>query len=244
MLAIFKREITSYFTSATGYLVMGLFLALNGLLLWVIRGPFNIFDNGFADLSGFFLLAPFIFLFLIPALTMKSFSEERKTGTLELLLIKPISPWQLVLGKFLGTFTLAIAAMMPTVIYVVCISALGTTQGNVDSGLVLGAYAGMFLLIGAYTAIGLFASVLTENQIVSFLVSLMICFAGYFGFSALAASIANGTLALFVSGLGMEAHFERMGRGILDTRDLLYFGSITYLFLFLTVHQLKTSSKK
>ena len=244
MLAIFKREITSYFTSATGYLVLVFFLAMNSLLLWVIRGPFNIFDNGFADLSGFFLLAPFIFLFLIPALTMKSFSEERKTGTLELLLIKPISPWELVLGKFLGTSTLAITAMIPTVIYVICISALGTTQGNFDSGLVLGAYAGIFLLISAYTSIGLFASVLTENQIVSFIVSLMICVVGYFGFNALSSSISNGALALFVSNLGMEAHFEQMGRGILDTRDLLYFGSITFLFLFLTVNQLKTSSKK
>ncbi len=160
MLAIFRREITSFFTTASGILALSLFLAINGLLLWVFKGPYNVFDYGFADLSAFFMLSPFIFLFLIPALSMKSFSEEKKSGTLELLLMKPISPWELVLGKFFGIMALGIIALVPTLVYVWGISALGTETGNFDIGLVVGAYLGMILLLTSYTGIGLFASTL------------------------------------------------------------------------------------
>ena len=234
MLAIFKREITSFLTSATGYLVLGLFLVLNGLFLWVFKGPYNILEFGFADLSAFFLLAPSIFLFLIPAITMKSFSEEKKLGTLELLLIKPISVRSLVLGKFFGTLGLATLAIVPTVIYVFCISQLGTTTGNLDMGLVLGFYLGMILLIAAYTAIGLFASAISENQIVAFLTGLVFCFVAYYGFQAISTLFSEGAIALFVSQIGMEWHFERMGSGVIDTRDLVYFVSITLFFLYIT----------
>ena len=143
MIAIFKREIQSFFTSPIGYLVVGLFLVLNGLFLWVFKGPFNIFEYGFADLGNFFLLAPWVFLFLIPAITMKSFSEEKKLGTLELLFIKPISLWETVIGKFLGTFCLALIAILPTLLYVYTISQLGVTIGNLDMGMVLGSYFGL-----------------------------------------------------------------------------------------------------
>ena len=176
MLAIFKREIQSFFTSPVGYLVIGLFLTLNGLFLWVFKGPFNIFEAGFANLDNFFLLAPWVFLFLIPAITMKSFSEERKLGTLELLFIKPISLWQTVIGKFLGTFTLAVLALIPTLLYVYCVSQLGTTVGNLDMGVVIGSYFGVLFLIASYTAIGLFCSAITENQIVGFILALVVCF--------------------------------------------------------------------
>ena len=239
MLAIFKREITSFFTTATGILAMGLFLAINGLLLWVFKGPYNVFDYGFADLSAFFMLSPFIFLFLIPALSMKSFSDEKKSGTLELLLMKPISPWELVLGKFFGIMVLGIIALAPTLVYVWCISVLGTETGNFDIGLVMGAYIGMILLLTAYTGIGLFASTLSENQIVAFLFAILLSLFAYLGFEAISGLLLDGGFSLFVENLGMQAHYERMGRGIIDTRDVFYFISLAVFFLFLSVTRLK-----
>ncbi|NNJ88307.1 MAG: gliding motility-associated ABC transporter permease subunit GldF [Eudoraea sp.] len=239
MYAIFKREITAFFTTVTGILALGLFLVVNGLLLWVFKGPFNVLDYGFADLSAFFMLSPFIFLFLIPALSMKSFSEEKKLGTLELLLMKPISPWELVLGKFLGIMVLAIIALVPTLVYVWTISALGSEAGNFDSGLVTAAYFGMILLLSAYTAIGLFASTLSENQIVAFLVAIIIALFMYSGFQAISGVLLGGGISLFIENLGMQSHYERMGRGIIDTRDVIYFISLAVFFLFLSVTRLK-----
>lgn len=242
MRAIFKREITPFLTSTSGYLVMGLFLVLNGLFLWVFKGPYNLFEYGFADLTAFFMLAPWIFLFLIPAIAMKSFSEEKKLGTLELLLIKPMTLTRLVLGKFFGILGLALITILPTLLYVLCISELGTITGNLDMGLVTGSYIGILLLVGTYSAIGIYASTLSENQIVAFLLALLLCFIGYYGFEAISTTIADGSTALMISHLGMKAHFEGIGRGVLDTRDLVYFLSITIFFLFLTTLQLKLRS--
>ena len=243
MLTIFKREIRSFFTSPIGYLVIGLFLVLMGLFLWVFKGPFNVLDYGFADLGNFFLLAPWVFLFLIPAITMKSFSEEKKLGTLELLFIKPISIWETVIGKFLGTLSLALIALIPTLLYVHTISQLGTTVGNFDSGLIIGSYFGLFFLIASYTAMGLFASTLSDNQIVAFIIGMAICFSAYYGFEAVANLIQEGNMGVFVQNLGMKAHAEGIARGVIDTRDLIYFISLTFFFLFLTVLQLKTADR-
>lgn len=239
MVAIFKREIQSFFTSPIGYMVIGLFLVLNGLFLWVFKGPFNIFDYGFADLGNFFLLAPWVFLFLVPAITMKSFSEEKKLGTLELLFIKPISLWQTVLGKFLGSFSLTFIAIVPTLLYVYAISQLGVTPGNLDMGMVVGSYFGLLFLMASYTAIGLFASTLSENQIVAFITAMVLCFLMLYGFESLATIIPSGNTMVFVKELGMKAHFESIARGVLDTRDIVYFTSLTLFFLFLTLNQLK-----
>ncbi|MDO6518214.1 gliding motility-associated ABC transporter permease subunit GldF [Zobellia uliginosa] len=243
MLAIFKREIQSFFTSPIGYLVIGLFLVLNGLFLWVFKGPFNIFDYGFADLGNFFLLAPWVFLFLIPAITMKSFSEEKKLGTLELLFIKPLTIWQTVLGKFLGTLVLGIIALIPTLLYAYTISQLGTTEGNIDTGLVIGSYFGTLFLMACYTAVGLFASTLSENQIVAFITGLVLCFILYYGFDGLATVMDASETVVFVQKLGMKHHFESIARGVLDTRDLVYFVSLTAFFLFLTVEKLKNTNR-
>lgn len=239
MLAIFKREIQSFFTSPIGYLIIGLFFLLSGLFLWVFKGPFNIFDYGFADLGNFFLLAPWIFLFLIPALTMRSFSEEKKLGTLELQLIKPITHWQLVMGKFLGTFVLVLVILLPTFFYVYTISQLGVTIGNLDMGLVYGSYIGLLFLAAVYNAIGLFTSVLTENQIIAFILSTVLCFFMYYGFEALATLFSSGKLGLFIRELGMKSHFEGVARGVLDSRDFIYFISVAGFFLLLVVVQLK-----
>lgn len=239
MFAIYKREIQQFFTSSIGYLVIGLFLIFNGLFLWVFKGQYNIFDYGFADLSNFFLLVPWVFLFIIPAITMKTFSEEKKSGTIELLFIKPISLWQTVLGKFFGTLTLAILAVIPTLLYVYSVSELGTTTGNLDMGVVTGSYFGLLFLIGAYTAIGLFASTLSENQIVAFLLGIIICFIAYYGFEGIATLIAEGDTSVFIASMGMKHHFNSIARGVIDTRDLIYFVTLTLFFLYLTIVQLK-----
>ncbi|MBO6533877.1 MAG: gliding motility-associated ABC transporter permease subunit GldF [Allomuricauda sp.] len=239
MFAIFKREVRSFFTSPIGYLIVGSFLLLNGLFLWVFKNEYNIFDYGFADLGNFFLLAPWIFVFLVPAITMKSFSEERKMGTLELLLIKPISIWKLVLGKFWGALLLCIIAVVPTLVYVFAISKLGMVEGNYDLGVVLGSYFGLLFLMACYTSIGIFASTLSDNQIIAFLVGILVCFLIFNGFDAIATLFSDGETQQTVQSLGAKAHFDSIARGVIDTRDLVYFISLTLVFLHLTFQRLK-----
>ncbi|HEY4617785.1 MAG TPA: gliding motility-associated ABC transporter permease subunit GldF [Flavobacterium sp.] len=238
MKAILLREIKSFFGSPIGYLVIALFLILNGLFLWVFQGDYNILNTGFSDMTPFFTLSPWILIFLIPAVTMRSFSDEKKQGTLELLLTKPLSIWQIVNGKFLGALLLIVMAIIPTFIYVVVISRLGMPEGNIDMGSTIGSYFGLLFLIAAYSAIGIFASTLSDNQIVAFIVSVFVCFFFYFGFDGLA-SIAP-SYSTMIAAFGMQDHFKSMGRGVIDTRDILYFASLTVLFLSLTVYKLKS----
>ena len=235
MIALIKREINSFFSGPIGYLVIAVFLIINGLFLWVFGGNFNILDAGFADLSAFFELAPWVLLFLIPAVTMRSFSDEMKMGTLELLLTKPISLSEIVLGKYIGAVVLILIALVPTILYVVTISNLGNPPGNWDVGSTLGSYIGLLFLVFSYTSIGVFASTLSQNQIVAFILAVFICFALYYGFEGLAALSADFPLEHF----GMKAHFDSVSRGVLDTRDLIYFASITVFFMALTVLKLR-----
>ncbi len=243
MLAILTKEIRSFFTSAIGYLIIAAYLVLTSLFLWVFKGDFNIFDYGFADLGNFFLLTPWVFLFLIPAITMKSFSEERKLGTLELLLIKPMGTLKLVFGKFLGASVLCLLAMLPTLLYVWTICSLGTTPGNFDMGVVLGSYFGVVLLVACYISLGIFASAQTDNQIVAFLTAFLLSFLLFYGFEALSTLVSDGNIQLFIKSLGAKHHFNNSARGILDTKDLLYFLSITLFFLYLTNHRLNHFTK-
>lgn len=230
MIAILKKEINSFFASPIGYLVIAIFLVLNGLFLWLFKGEFNILDYGFADLSPFFLLAPWILLFLIPAVTMRSFSDEKKQGTLELLLTKPISHINIILGKYFGAFILILMALLPTLLYVYTVYQLGSPIGNLDMGSTLGSYFGLLFLIGAYTAIGVYASSLSDNQIVAFIIAVFICFLFYIGFEGIADFVSSD----FIEQLGMSVHYKSMSRGVLDTRDILYFLSVTIFFLMLT----------
>ena len=239
MLAIFKREFSAFFSSPIAYLVIGLFLLLSGLFLWVFGGPFNIPDYGFADLGNFFLLAPWVFLFLIPAITMKSIAEERRAGTIELLLIRPVPLSRIVAGKFLAAFGLVLVALIPTILYGYTLGQLGTTPWNLDTGMLLGSYFGLLFLIANYAAIGIFISALTDNQVVAFLGSLVLCFFFFYGFEAFATLFTDGDTVLFIQGLGMMARVENMARGILDTRDIVYFLSLTLFFLYLATLQLK-----
>jgi ABC-2 type transport system permease protein len=230
MLAILKKEINAFFASPIGYLVIAIFLVLNGLFLWLFKGEFNILDYGFADLSAFFLLTPWILIFLIPAVTMRSFSDEKKQGTLELLLTKPISHINIILGKYLGALILILIALIPTLIYVYTVYQLGNPAGNLDIGSTLGSYLGLLFLVAAYTAIGVFTSTLSDNQIVAFITSVFLCFLFYIGFEG----IADFTSSDFTDQLGMSFHYKSMSRGVLDTRDIIYFLSITVFFLVLT----------
>ena len=168
MFAILKREINSFFSTTVGWMVIAFFLLLNGLLLWIIPGEFNIFDNGFADLSSFFIIAPWVLLLLIPAVTMRSFSEEKKMGTFELLITKPISLSNIVLGKYFGAVILICLAIVPTLLYIMTISKLGNSSSNWDVGSTIGSYIGLLFLIFAYTSIGIFASAISKNQIAAF----------------------------------------------------------------------------
>lgn len=238
MKSIVLREIKSFFGSPIGYLVIAIFLIINGLFLWVFEGYYNISNSGFADLTPFFTLAPWIFIFLIPAVTMRSFSDEKKQGTLELLLTKPLSIWQIVNGKFLGAVVLIIMAVIPTFIYVAVISNLGMPEGNIDMGSTIGSYFGLLFLISAYCAIGIFTSTLSDNQIVAFIISVFLCFIFYFGFEGIASTIPS--LSTIIASLGMQEHFKSMSRGVIDTRDSIYFASITILFLSFTVYNLKS----
>ena len=238
MKAILLREIKSFFGSPIGYMVVAIFLILNGLFLWVFEGDFNILNSGFADLNPFFTLAPWILIFLIPAVTMRSFSDEKKQGTIELLLTKPLSSWQIVNGKFIGAFLLIIIALIPTLVYVFVISNYGSPEGSFDLGSTVGSYFGLLFLVASYTSIGLFTSTLSENQIVAFIIAVFLCFLFYFGFEGL--STLTASFSDFVASLGMDFHYKSISRGVIDTRDVLYFLSVTVLFLSATVYQLKS----
>lgn len=238
MKSIALREIKSFFGSPIGYLVIAIFLLLNGFFLWVFDGEYNILQSGFADLTPFFTLSPWILIFLIPAVTMRSFSDEIKQGTIELLLTKPLSVWQIVNGKFLGSFLLIIIAIIPTFIYVYVISSLGMPAGNIDLGSILGSYFGLLFLVSAYTSIGIFTSTLSENQIVAFILSVFLCFVFYYGFEGIANQVKG--FEDVIARIGMDYHYKSMARGVIDTRDVIYFLSITFLFLSMTVYKLKS----
>jgi len=230
MIAILKKELNSFFASPIGYLVIAVFLVVNGLFLWVFNGDFNILNAGFADLNSFFFIAPWFFLFLVPAITMRSFSDEFRLGTIEILKTKPITDWQIVIGKYFGALILITLALIPTLIYVYSIIQLGNPIGNIDIGSIIGSYVGLLFLASAYTAIGLFTSSISQNQIVSFIVAIFISFFIFYGFEALADLGISETLRQF----GMHAHFESISRGVIDTRDIIYFVSVTIFFLFIS----------
>lgn len=239
MKAILLREIKSFFGSIIGYLVIVVFLVLNGLFLWVFDGSYNILQSGYNDLTPFFKLAPWILLLLIPAVTMRSFSDERKQGTIELLLTKPLSIYEIVSGKFLGAFVLIFIAIIPTILYVIILNPYGNPMNNMDIGSTIGSYIGLLFLIAGYTGIGIFSSTLSDNQIVAFIYAIVLSLIFYMGFDQL-----GGMLKLpFLERIGMDFHFKSMSRGVLDTRDVLYFISVAFLFVSATVFNLKSMKK-
>ncbi|WP_109300191.1 gliding motility-associated ABC transporter substrate-binding protein GldG [Aquimarina sp. AU474] len=244
MLALIRKEISTFFSSASGYLVVSIFLILNGLFLWVFKGQYNILDSGFADLSPFFQITPWILLFLIPAVTMRSIAEEKKQGTLELLITKPIRYWQLICGKYLGSLLLIVISLIPSLLYVITINTLSKPTGNIDIGSTIGSYIAILLLSAAYTAIGIFSSAITKNQIIAFLLAVFLCFLCYYSFSELSDYNILASTEYSVDQFGMQFHYDRISKGIIDTRDIFYFISIIALFIILAILTIKKGSKK
>lgn len=236
MFAILKKEFNSFFASPIAYVVIGVFLLMNGLFLWIFKDDFNILNAGFADLNSFFFLVPRVFIFLIPAITMKSFADEYSNGTIELLKTKPISEWQIVFGKFLASLLLIVVAIIPTFTYVYSVYQLGNPVGNLDIGSTIGSYIGLLFLAATYTSIGLFTSTLSKNQIVAFILGVFLTFILVYGFDAIAYSLDN---KLTIQKIGIIEHYKSISRGIIDTRDLIYFVSVTAFFLFITKTRLE-----
>lgn len=234
MFALYKKELAGFFSSVIGYLTIAVFLVMSGLMLWVFRSDFNVLDYGFADMDGLFLIGPFLYLFLIPAITMRMLAEERRVGTIEWLLTKPVGEWQLVWSKFLAGIILVFISLLPTLVYYISIYLLGNPVGNIDTGSVAGSYLGLLLLGCAFVAIGLFSSALTSNQIVSFIIAAVLCAFCYLGFESLYRMNLMGNGGLWLKWLGLRHHYESISRGVVDTRDIIYFASVVALFLMLT----------
>jgi len=239
MISIFRKELRSFFSNATGYIVIGIFLLLTGLFLWVIPGQYNIIDAGYANVDGLFYLAPWLFLFLCPAVTMRLFAEEKQTGTWELLVTKPLSRLQLVLGKYFAGWVLVALALLPTLIYYFSVSYLAEPIGNVDSGAFWGSFIGLFFLAGVYVAIGTFSSSLSNNQIISFVVALVLSFFFYYGFDLLASFFTSGQAIQYLESIGINSHYKSMSRGVIDSRDVIYFVSVSVVFILATVSKIK-----
>lgn len=240
MIALLKKEILSYFSSQIGFLTIGFFLLLSSLFLFVFETDFNILTYGFADLSPFFLLVPWLFIFLIPAITMRSFTIEENLGTLEMLFTRPLSYRKIVAGKGLSVFFLVILALLPTLLYVICIGLLGETSFNLDMGTVIGSYIGVLLIALIYTSVGVFCSTLTSNQIVAFISGALICLLLFYGFEGIATSVQSQQLHQ----IGIKYHYDSMARGVIDTRDVVYFLSMAFLFFALSEISLTLKYRK
>ena len=232
MWSICKKELRQFFSSLTGYIAIIVFLLANGLMLFVFKD--NILDFGYATLDRFFELAPWILLLLIPAITMRSFADEFKGGTFEILQTRPLTRWQIVGGKYLGNFIVVLIALLPTIVYFFSIQALSSNEG-IDTGATIGSYIGLFFLAAVFTAIGICISSFTSNAVVAFIISLIACVLLYYGFSAISqlAGLEGGP-DYYIEMLGIDFHYRSISRGVIDTRDIIYFLSVIFLFLTIT----------
>lgn len=230
MLAILTKEISGFFSSLTGYIVIIVFLLINSLFMWVFPGEWNVLDSGYAGLETLFFLSPWIFLFLVPAVTMRMIAEEKRLGTLELLFSKPVSERGIVYGKYFASVVLVLLALIPGVIYYISVYLLGETPGNIDKGGTLGAFTGLFFLAAVYASAGLFASSLTDNQVVSFIIAVFISFFLFMGFDSFAYLPGLRKTGEYIMGLGINEHYKSISRGVIDLRDILYFVAVVIVF--------------
>ena len=233
MFSLYLKEIRSFLSSLIGYIAISVFVTLIGVFMWILPsegGGYNILDKWFANMDPLFFIAPWVYLFLIPAITMRSFSEEKKTGTIELLLTRPLTDWQIVFAKYLAGLSLVLVSLLPTLIYYYSVHVLGAPKGNLDTGGMWGSYVGLLFLGAGFVAIGLFASSIADNQVIAFIMAMLLSFFFYTGFEYLADSGVLGQSAAFIKALGINDHYVSMSRGVMDTRDILYFISITLLF--------------
>ncbi|QNL20789.1 gliding motility-associated ABC transporter permease subunit GldF [Hyphobacterium sp. CCMP332] len=230
MIAIYLREINSFLSSLIAYLVIGVFLLITGLFLWVFPQS-SILNTGFSNMDSLFLIAPYVFLFLIPAITMRAFAEEKKSGTIEFLLTKPVSDYQIIIAKYLANLTLVLFSIAPTLIYYYSVYQLGNPVGNIDSAGIAGSYIGLIFLCAVFTSIGLFASSLTQNQITAFVLAVFLSFIIFEGFQSLSEINVWGKASVIISKLGIAHHYNSISKGLIDSRDLLYFISVIILML-------------
>ena len=238
MLTIINREINAFFSSIFGFIILGMFLTAIGLVCWVFPDS-NIFDYGFADMNTFFALCPSILLFFVPAIAMKAFAEEKKQGTLELLLTKPISITQLVLGKYFAIILILILSLLPTLIYYFSIREIGSPKNNIDSAVIIGSYLGLILLGGVFAALSLVFSSITNNQIIAFVLAVFSCFILYFGFSSLSSLFESSSIKYFINLIGLDTQYQALGRGLIDSRNVIYLLSLIFFGVFSTVQMIK-----
>lgn len=230
MFSIYRKEITGFFSSLTGCIVIAVFLLVNSLFMWVFPGEWNVLDNGYAGLDTLFYLSPWIFLFLVPAVTMRMIAEEKRLGTIELIYSRPVTEREVVYGKYFASVTLVLLALLPCLIYYISVCNLGLVQGNIDKGGTLGAFIGLFFLSAIYASSGLFASSLTDNQAIAFIIAVLISFILFMGFDFFAYLPGLKKIDEFVIRLGINEHYKSMSRGVLDLRDMIYFLAIIAIF--------------
>jgi ABC-2 type transport system permease protein len=233
MLQIFKKEINSFLNSIIAYIVISVFLTAIGLFMWIFPDT-SVLNYGFADMDTLFSFGPYVLMFLVPAITMRMLAEERKSGTMELLLTKPLTDYQIILGKFLAGFALVFFSIAPTVIYYFSISSLGNPPGNIDTAGIIGSYIGLLLLGMIFTSIGLFSSSLNDNQVVSFITAIFLCFLFFSGFDYISALTTRGSLASMLEKTGILYHYQFLSKGLIDLSNVIYFLSITALMILLT----------
>lgn len=242
MLAIFRKEINGFFSSLTGYIVIIVFLLINSMFIWVFPGEWNIMDNGYAGLDPLFFLSPWIFMFLVPAVTMRMISEEKRLGTIELIYSRPVTERSIVYGKFLASVSLVILSLLPGIIFYFSVYHLGETPGNLDKGGTLGSFIGLFFLASVYASAGLFASSFTDNQVIAFIFAVLICFLLFMGFDSIAYLPGLKKLDEVVIRLGLNEHYKSISRGVIDIRDVIYFLAVAGMFTEATI--LRLSSHK
>lgn len=241
MIHIFQREINTFLNSFAAYLVIIVFLVVTGLFAWVFPQT-SILTHGYAELDALFTIAPYVFMFLIPAVTMRSFAEEKRSGTMELLHTLPVTNWQLILGKYFASLSLVLLSLVPTSLYYYSVYNLGSPPGNLDSAAVLGAYIGLSMLAAVFCAIGLLASSLTESQIIAFILAVFFCYLLYDGFTSLSRTDLFTDSAYLISQFGIDFHYRAISKGLIDSRNLLYFFSLAVFMLFFT-HRILSSRK-
>lgn len=230
MFAIFRKEISGFFSSLTGYVVIIVFLLVNSLFMWVLPGEWNITENGYASLDTLFFLSPWIFLFLVPAITMRMIAEEKRLGTIELIYSRPLTERSVIYGKFAASVALVFLSLLPGIVYYVTIYMLGETPGNLDKGGTLGAFIGLFFLASIYASVGIFASSLTDNQVIAFIIAVLICFLLFAGFDSFAFLPGLKKIDEIVIRLGINEHYKSISRGVIDIRDIVYFISVAVIF--------------
>lgn len=242
MFAIYKKELTGFFNSLTGYIVISVFLLINSLIMWVFPGELNIYDSGYASLDTLFIISPWVFLFLVPAVTMRMISEEKRLGTIELLYSRPVNEYRIITGKYLAAVTLVLMALIPGVVYFITVWYIGDPKGNIDVGGTMGSMTGLFFLAAIYAAVGLFASSLTGNQVISFIIAVTISFILFIGFDSFSYLPGLHKIDELVISLGINEHYKSMSRGVIDIGDISYF--LVVIVIFIEATRLVLTSRK